>query len=74
MYFFEKVIIAAIIAILVAIGYGVYVESQKPGFELKKDEWHCTDHHMVTTMVMVGKVMVPQTYSVCDNWKRNGYD
>lgn len=47
-----------------------YMESQEPNFSLKKADWACTSAHRETNMVMVGKVMVPQTQTICDQWTR----
>ncbi len=69
------VLLTAGIIFGVPIGaYAIYTYSGKPTFELKKDEWSCTKVHERTTshMVMVGKVMVPQstTSNVCVEWSR----
>lgn len=37
---------------------------------LKRGEWACTAGHSVTTMVLVGKVMVPSQRFVCDQYGR----
>jgi hypothetical protein len=52
--------------------YGFYLDSKRPGFSLKKDDWVCLGHKQVksTQYVLVGKVMVPQTFTSdeCINW------
>ena len=37
---------------------------------LHRGEWFCTDSRTVTSMVMVGKVMVPQVRRVCVEYRR----
>lgn len=52
--------------------YACHQEQKRPTFELKKDDWSCSREHeyVTTTMVMVGKVMVPQTitHHDCIQW------
>ncbi len=54
--------------------YGCFRESQSPTFELKKDDWSCSLEHEYTTstMILVGKVMVPQmiTHHDCIRWEQ----
>lgn len=45
-------------------------EASQPHFALRKDQWGCTASHRETHYVMVGKVMTPQTTTVCDQWTR----
>ncbi len=59
---FGKMILIPIVLIFGFMFYMSYVESQKSGFELKKDEWTCT----LTSKHFNGK-----TYSIqCDQWSR----
>jgi Tfp pilus assembly protein PilO len=37
----EVVIAAAMVLIIVAIGWGLYIDSQRTTIEIKKDEWAC---------------------------------
>ena len=55
---------------LIAIPILWYLDSKEPNFSLKKADWACTSAHQETNMVMVGKVMVPQTDTICDQWTR----
>jgi len=52
----------------------VVVDSKRPGFELKKADWNCTEshQHIWTQFIQSGKTTVPviHTDTVCDNWKR----
>lgn len=66
-----------ILSCLSAIGYGIYAVNQRsklPTFTLTKAEWKCveTTTNYVTTNVIVGKVIVPQTQAVveCVNYVR----
>lgn len=58
------------LAALIAIPVLLYFDSKKPTFSLKKADWACTAAHRETDMVMVGKVLVPQTSIICDQWTR----
>lgn len=54
-------------AVLAALPWMFIAEARSPDLvTLKKGYWACTASHQVTTMVLVGKVMVPQTRSECD--------
>lgn len=60
--------------LMVPIGLFIwFLDSQSPTFSLRKDEWSCTLEHEYTTstMVMVGKVIVPQmmTHHDCIRWE-----
>lgn len=76
--FIEVLIIAAIVAILGAAGFGIYQDSQRPTFALKKDDWSCTKSHEESTTTYINQgdgktiILIPiTTYStVCDNWSR----
>lgn len=79
-FFMDKLIMplvgVVLVALLIFIPYALYTESKKPGFELKKDEWHCEQSHTVTTttFIMSGKTMVPiiSSHQECTQWNRNG--
>lgn len=57
-----------------AIAYIIYSNATVETFSLRKDSWECTATHPEThsSVMLVGKVMIPQTSStvVCDNYKR----
>lgn len=57
-----------------AVFYAGYKHSKSPTFELHKSEWSCTETttRTVTTNILVGKVIVPQTQvtTICLNYKR----
>jgi hypothetical protein len=66
--------LAALLGIIIVAGVAAYQELGRPTFDLKKDDWSCSENHVesYTTLIMVGKVMVPQTHvsTVCDNYRR----
>jgi hypothetical protein len=74
----EVLIIAAILGILGALGYGLYRESLRPSFELKKDDWACSRSHQESTTIYMNMgsgnniMMMPITtwHTVCDEWRR----
>lgn len=75
-FLFEKIIIPTILIAFMAfffVGipmliYGCVREGKKPNFELKKDDWECKQATSWTSMVLVGKVMVPQQHTRCILW------
>lgn len=56
-----------IIAILIIIGgyavYAIWDQSNQPTFSLYKNQWECVETRVyyTQTILLVGKVMVPQT-------------
>lgn len=56
------------------LGYSMYIKYTSPTFTLDKSDWACSISHeeSVTIMIMVGKVLVPQTSHsmVCDQWSK----
>ena len=66
----EVVLIAAIVCILGVFSYAVYENVVAEKFSLVKSEWTCTKSHNLSTVVLVGKVIVPQNNTVCDNYQR----
>ncbi len=73
----QKSILSFMAFLVLAAACGiVYINysASSDSFSLRKDSWECTaNHHEAHSSVMlVGKVMIPQTSStvVCDNWKR----
>lgn len=60
-------------AISLIIGGAIYfsiMESRMPHFQLNKRDWVCSAAHDETNLVLVGKVLVPQTTTVCDQYSR----
>lgn len=68
-------LIAVLVVGLPLLGYAFYLDSKRPTFELKKDDWFCTEWRARETTYYyhkVGNVMVPQTTTTheCMNWRR----
>ena len=61
---------AAIFLVIGLVIYASIMESRMPHFQLNKRDWACTAAHEETTMVLVGKVLVPSTTTVCDQYSR----
>jgi hypothetical protein len=60
--------------VVVGLIYGGIDYVQGPDLAtLKKSEWYCSDSHSETTYVMSGKVLVPITSDVCDEYSRVGH-
>ena len=55
--------------VLIYVPFYFYNIDKSPNLvTLKKEDWHCTKYHNVTTMVLSGKVFVPITTQVCDQY------
>lgn len=71
----EAAVAAAIVVILVAIGWGAYSEYQRPTIELKNDDWECVKYENRTHLqpMWVGKTMImtPLISTVCVEYKRH---
>ena len=76
MYFswIEGVIVAAIVLVVVAVGWGAYSDSQRPTIEIKKDDWECVKSESRTHLqpMLVGKITIlqPITNTVCMEYSR----
>ena len=53
-----------VLGMLTVLPYAIWKDLHAPTFELKKNEWNCTreEEYTTTGYMMVGKIMVPQTY------------
>lgn len=60
-------LVAACVLAIVAVIASV---AMSPKLELIEKDWTCTKHHSRTTMIMVGKNMVPNVSKVCDRYER----
>lgn len=62
------------VVLLIAAGISSMATSTSPHIALPKDEWQCTETRTrtYTQMMLVGKVMVPQTMTetICVNYAR----
>ena len=47
------------------------LESRQPQFTLNKADWVCTAAHEENNLVLVGKVLVPSTSVICDQYTRD---
>lgn len=67
----EATIVAAIVLILAAVGWGGYSYSQRPTIEINKDDWQCTKSEQRTHLQPIGKVLMPMTRTVCVEYRRH---
>jgi hypothetical protein len=70
---FPGLFIGALALCLVGMIGAMVAESRRPGFELKKADWVCTQSHSETSTTLVssgnGQVTpIISTYTVCDQW------
>lgn len=70
----EKVLIPAtiLLAVILIIGLGaiLYSEFAAEKFYLRKDDWACTEATQETRPVVIGKIVVPRSVDVCQQWSR----
>jgi hypothetical protein len=70
----EVFLITLIVLMLGFVGIVIYGKSQQETFSLVKTEWECKEAHnsSYTTLIPVGKIMVPQFHNdkVCDVYWR----
>jgi NADH:ubiquinone oxidoreductase subunit H len=65
-------VIFSLLGLVVVLGgFSFYKSYNSPTFSLIKSEWTCTKSHLVTTHVLINKVLMPQIRSECDQWSRN---
>lgn len=65
------VVIGPILLLVAGMPAGVLMDEQSPVLAtLHKADWSCAGGHNQTGMVMAGKVMVPTTTFVCDQYNR----
>ncbi len=64
----------ALVVIGVVIGVVIYQDLTSPVFEIKKDDWACTEEHQEshTRLVPIDKTLIPITDldTVCDRYER----
>lgn len=67
--------ISVICALLVLAGIGgamaMSEEAQSDHYLLPVNEWSCTDTDIVVMPILVGKVIVNQTHTVCVEYRRS---
>lgn len=61
-------VVASVVAVLVWLGWLIYDDVHAEKFALRKDSWACTKSHNERHFLVVGKIVVPQTRSVCTQW------
>jgi len=65
-----RMLIALAVLSVVFISVAIYVDSTVPSFSLKKAEWTCSASHTESRLIAAGKVIVPTTTTICDQWSR----
>ena len=63
---FGLLMLAAFLVVGAIVYHAVFSEK----IHLIKHQWHCTASHTETRPTLIGKVMVPQTTTVCDRYER----
>lgn len=66
----QALIIACGVALLLFLGGMVLHRANSPTFNLYKDDWQCVKTHNSVRFQPVGKVMVPITDKICDQYNR----
>lgn len=67
MDYFIAGIITGLIGLLIWV---VYADSQQPKFTLNKVEWTCTKTEPRTSLMLIGKVLIPTVTVECLEYKR----
>jgi Tfp pilus assembly protein PilO len=71
----EVVIAAAMVLIIVAIGWGLYIDSQRTTIEIKKDEWACvkSEQQIYWQPISIGNatILQPMVMPVCVEYRRH---
>lgn len=66
--------VVGLLFLIPAFVYWAIQDSKRPTFELKKDDWECTNTYEYTTTayVMVGKILLPSIShnSECIQWSK----
>lgn len=65
-----KLLLVLVIFLAIILGPFILADALEPSFTLQKREWVCMQSHPEMHLVMVGKVLVPQTEEVCDEYRR----
>jgi len=68
---FYSLLCAAVVALLIWLSWFIWTDSQRPTFELKRDDWTCSKAEQRRQLMLVGKVMVPTIRNVCVEYRRN---
>ena len=66
----EWIVISMLVVVTLLVGYIVYDAVTATTISIRKDEWKCTDSHKTHSFIMAGKVLVPQTHTICDVYSR----
>lgn len=65
----KLLLICTIVIAIIAVPLVIWDDS-RPSFTLQKREWSCTESHEEWRDVPMGRTVVPQVVSVCDNYRR----
>jgi hypothetical protein len=66
----EKLLWAVLAAMLIFLGFVAWDDYHADKYEIRKDEWSCTQHKTVPSFMFVGKVMVPTSRQECVAYER----
>lgn len=59
-------------ALIVLIGFGMYHDMTSEKIEITKSDWTCTDTETTTQLILIGKILTPQSFTHCIEYKKNG--
>ena len=69
---FERLFVAGMLAataaLLIALGWAIYSDVSADRFTLRTDAWRCSSAHQEERLILIGKVLVPRTEMVCDQY------
>jgi len=59
-----------LLGLIGALGVAIVMAAMAPTFSLVKADWNCTKSHSEEHLIMVGKLLMPHTDQVCDEYVR----
>ena len=67
-----RVIVLIFVALIALVIYAFWHEANSEKIEITKADWECTKTESNTQWMLVGKILVPQTFHHCVEYKKNG--
>lgn len=59
-------------ALIVLVIYVAWIETNSEKIEITKSKWECTQTKSITTLMLVGKIIMPQTSTYCVKYEKIG--
>jgi hypothetical protein len=59
-------------AFVVLIGFGIWYDITSEKIVITKADWNCTNTETTTHFILIGKILTPQSFTRCVEYKKNG--